>query len=70
MKPQPNFFSTALADYLQREGMTQESIARRLGVTNTTVFNWVKGKSSPTPIKMQEIADELRIEFHCKSKNT
>jgi len=69
MKPQPNFFSTALADYLQSEGMTQESIARRLGVTNATVFNWVKGKSSPTPIKMQEIADELGITFICSPKD-
>lgn len=66
MKPQPNFFSLALSKYCDEKGITQENLARRLDVTTHTVSNWIRGRNSPSAQKMQRIADELGIDFHCK----
>lgn len=42
-----------IKDFLEREGgrlgiRNQEELARRLGVSDQTISNWVKGKTFPT----------------------
>ena len=40
-------FSARLRFYLNRDNMTQRELACRLGVGNTSVYNWVNGIKSP-----------------------
>lgn len=42
-------------------GFTQESLAKHLGVSFTTVNRWESGKSSPHPANAQAIADLARM---------
>lgn len=38
-----------IREFIERVGIrSQEELAQRLGVTNTTVSNWAKGKKFPT----------------------
>lgn len=34
-------------DFTKRKGITQEELAKKLGVSNNTVTNWAKGKRFP-----------------------
>lgn len=70
MNQQFNFFARALLDYIEREGITREQMATRMGVPYDTLRKWLIGRGSTSARKMQEIADELGVEFHCKPKNT
>lgn len=37
-----------IKDFLKQNGMSQKHFAKKLGVTNITVNNWVSGRSKPT----------------------
>jgi transcriptional regulator with XRE-family HTH domain len=37
----------ALREYMQREGISQAELARRVGVQQPTVWEWLHGKSRP-----------------------
>ena len=41
--------------------MTQDDVARELGVSNKTVLNWETGKTTPSPATVKALADLYRM---------
>lgn len=60
--------------YRKLKGLTQESLALKLGVTFQAVSKWENGKSSPDVLLLPLIADEFSCSiddlFSYKSQNT
>ena len=52
---------TAIHDYRDKAGMTQQELASRLGVTQSAVANWENGFRKPDIFMLKKIADVL----HC-----
>ncbi len=50
-------FADWLGDVLRRQGLSQESAARQLGVSVRTVSRWVRGQSEPRLKQMRRISD-------------
>ena len=50
-----------IAQYRKNGGMTQESLARKLGVTNQAVSKWESDQSCPDVMLLPEIADVFGI---------
>ena len=48
-----------LAPNLRRAGMTQAELARRIGVSKTSVSQWIRGGMSPQADLLPKIAKEL-----------
>ena len=48
----------------KQQGMTQEQLGERLGVTNKTVSRWETGKYMPDLDKLQELSAILGISIH------
>ncbi len=42
------------------KGLTQEQLARSLGVTLNTVQRWESGKTHPSPLAMEKLNELLR----------
>lgn len=55
-------FSKRLRYYLEKNDMTQNDLAKRLGVGTTSVYNWVNGIKSP---RMDKVDSMCKI-FNCK----
>ena len=55
-------FSKRLRYYLEKEGMTQVELAEKLGVSKTSVGNWVNGVKSP---RMDKVDQMCKI-FGCR----
>lgn len=55
-------FTTALRRHIRDSGTTQAEIARKLGVTTTTVYYWASGRARPSidNLKAMEIAMGLQ----------
>lgn len=47
--------------YRVRMGWTQAELAEKIGVTQSTVAQWEKGKTLPTGSKLAKVADVLGI---------
>lgn len=45
--------------------LTQKDIASALGVSESTVINWEKGRSEPTVIQAQKISELTGIPLDC-----
>ena len=45
--------------------MTQKDMATALGVSESTVINWEKGRSEPTVIQAQKISEMTGIPLDC-----
>jgi transcriptional regulator with XRE-family HTH domain len=52
---------TAIQDYREKSGMTQQELADVLGVTQGAVANWENGIRKPDIFMLKKIADAL----HC-----
>jgi len=50
-----------LKDILKVKGVKQKWLAQKLGVSEVTVSNWVKEKSTPSPKNMEKICEILNI---------
>lgn len=50
---------TALRDYRHKAGMTQEQLAKELGVTSSCVNMWETGNRKPDIISLKKIAQIL-----------
>lgn len=50
-----------LGYYLSLRGISQKELAERLGVSQSAVTNWIKGKNSPDIEVVAEICDVLEI---------
>ena len=44
-----------LAEYMVSKGLRQSDLAKKLGVSQVTVHNWVNGKRPPSGLHMMEI---------------
>lgn len=55
-------FAKRLKYYLALYGMSQKDLAKRLGVSETTISNWTQGTKSP---RMSKVDLMCQI-FHCK----
>ncbi len=53
----------ALRSMRQQAGLTQEELARALGITPATVSRWERGKSTVRPAPMVRLALERLIEY-------
>lgn len=45
----------------ERDGLSREDVARRLGVSAATIRNWEKGNSEPTVSQIKALADLFRV---------
>ncbi|MFG6379183.1 MAG: helix-turn-helix domain-containing protein [Lachnospiraceae bacterium] len=54
-------FSRQLKRYLKKYSMTQAELAKKLGVGNTSVYNWCNGIKTP---RMDKV-DAMCSIFHC-----
>ncbi|SFJ00004.1 helix-turn-helix domain-containing protein [Olleya namhaensis] len=50
-----------LKELLRSKGVKQKWLANKIGVSEVSVSNWVKGKSEPTLKNYQKISDVLNI---------
>ncbi len=50
-----------LKELLQSKGIKQKWLAAKLGVSEVTLSNWVKGKSSPHKKHLEKLCDILNI---------
>jgi transcriptional regulator with XRE-family HTH domain len=50
-----------LRRYLDTEGMSQVEFARRVGVSQPTVWEWINGKTSPSVDNLRAISRETKI---------
>lgn len=55
-------FAKRLRFYLDRYGISQAELARRLGVGTSSVSNWVNGVKTPRPGKVDMMCEI----FHCE----
>jgi len=42
-----------------RKGLTQEQLARNIGVSLNTVQRWESGKTTPSPLAMEKLQSSL-----------
>jgi transcriptional regulator with XRE-family HTH domain len=54
-------FRTALAVELARLGLTQRSLARRMGLADTTLSDWLRGVHPVPPRFVQAVETELGV---------
>jgi repressor LexA len=50
-----------LKELIQTKGIKQKWLAKRLGVSEVTVSNWMQEKSSPTKKHLEQISQVLNI---------
>lgn len=54
-------FQISLAAARVNAGLTQEDVAKTLGVSKNTIINWEKGKSIPRVTQMQKMCEIYNI---------
>lgn len=54
-------FQISLAAARVNAGLTQEEVARSLGISKNTLINWEKGKSIPRATQMQKMCEIYNI---------
>ena len=54
-------FGNYLTDLRKRSGMTQQLLARRLGVTDKAVSKWENGRSKPALTQLRKLSEIFRI---------
>lgn len=60
---QKTLSKAAVIDGLQKAGLSQAELARRLGVSPQAVTNWLKGQDFPRPDKLLKLSMLLRLNF-------
>ena len=55
-------FAEKLAALRQKYGMTQEQVARAVGVTRQAVSRWERGTSLPDSVALLRLAEEFNVE--------
>lgn len=58
---QTEIFSQNLSFYVEHSGLMQKEIAKRIGISTSTLNTWIKGKSLPNAAKVQTLADFFHI---------
>lgn len=52
---------TLIEKYIRDAGISQSELARRLGVSQPTVSDWIAGKMTPSGNKVLSLAKEMGI---------
>ena len=55
-----------LKSFLQENGIKQKFFAKEIGVTDVTVCNWMKRKSTPTPLTQKRIEKYIQNYYEAK----
>lgn len=55
-------FTSRFAGAFERSNLTQQELALRLGVTQSTVSHWLTGRRTPTFSRIERIAAELGVD--------
>lgn len=55
-------FGDALKQLLTERNLSGNEVARRIGVTGTTISYWIAGKTQPTRDNVVRLEDELAVE--------
>lgn len=55
-------FSTNLRFYIAKKGVAKQDLARAVGVSNSSITDWVQGRSYPRMDRIQKLADYLGCE--------
>jgi len=50
-----------LKEFLKTKGVKQNWLASKIGVSEVTMSNWVKGKSIPTQKNLEKLCEILNI---------
>lgn len=50
-----------LKDFIRAKGIKQRFIAQKLGVSEVSVSNWVKGKTIPSEEHMEKLGQLLEV---------
>ncbi len=53
-----------LKEFLKSKGVKQKWLAQRIGVSEVTMSNWVKGKSSPTKKNLEKLSEILNVHIN------
>lgn len=62
MEPWRDRFRGRYRELRDQEGLTQEQLAERLGITQGTVAHWLNGRRSPKSLEAYEsLASALRV---------
>ncbi len=57
-----NQFAEALTQLLHERGMSQNALARILGLSSSAVSYWITGQTQPSRENVQAIEDELDVD--------
>ena len=61
-----NYFGNVLRSKVRDAQLTQRAVAQHLGVTNTSVYYWMSGRSTPTVenvVKLEKLLGCVRGEL-------
>lgn len=53
-----------LKELLKSKGVKQNWLAQRIGVSEVTMSNWVKGKSAPTKRNLEKLSEILNVHIN------
>ena len=53
-----------LKELLKSKGVKQNWLAQRIGVSEVTMSNWVKGKSAPTRRNLEKLTEILNVHIN------
>lgn len=49
-----------LQEYLEKTSTTQYQLAKQMGVEQSTIHKWVKGKTIPRPATLSRLSEETQ----------
>ena len=55
------FLKEMLKEIVKSKGMKQSYLAKRIGVSNVTVSNWMNGKTSPNKKHLEKLSEILEV---------
>ncbi len=50
-----------LKDIIKSKGLKQAYLAKRIGVSEVTMSNWVKAKSTPSKKNLEKLSELLQV---------
>lgn len=53
-----------LKELLKSKGVKQNWLAQRIGVSEVTMSNWVKGKSAPSLKNLEKLSEILNVHIN------
>ena len=52
-----------LIDFFKAQPLTKYAIAKKMNVTNRTIYNWIDGVSCPNVQNMEALAEACNVPF-------